>query len=324
MFRFALALYAGLLLATSTSAQCHVTRPTNPPFVPPAGYAFKTPNPAYFQHGTDDLWTDLLVDGKWGAFGKEGDSWVYVTKLVYWHRGFDWRKETEPKLTVTCKRLDGDAPSVTGDHANAVFIPNRDAAGMMTLLTVPTLGCWEITARYEGHELSYVVSVEPKPAALTTEELELYGDFLDFFLGTRDVPIGFTPRWSGNDRASLAASTVPLIPPPGDKDGCLLGVGFKVSEAASQFTHEFPASIAEGRPVSLVGPNGIGPTDRHGGVLVLSEIGFDDDHRFAVFTWELSWSGPTDGFYSQGGTLVFRKADGKWVPSDKACGFWIT
>jgi hypothetical protein len=163
MFRSALTLCASLLLATLSSAQCRVTRPPNPPFFPPAAYAFKTPNPSFFPYGSDALWTELQRDGTWFAFGKEGDGWVYQNKITFWHRGFDWRKD-KPSVTVTGKRLDGDAPTVTAAHANAVFLPNRDAAGMMTLLAVPTLGCWEITARYEGHELSFVVSVEPKPA----------------------------------------------------------------------------------------------------------------------------------------------------------------
>jgi hypothetical protein len=324
MIRSSFVLCASLALAAVCSAQCPITRPPDPPFVPPAAYAFKVRNSSFFPYGTDELWTELQVDGKWVAFGKEGDGWVYQNKLTFWHRGFDWRKNENPKLTVTGKRLDGDAPKVTVDHANAVFIPSKEAAGMMTLFAVPTLGCWEITARYEGHELSFVVSVEPEPAPMTTEELELYGIFLDSFFGTKHPPIGFTPRWSGSDRASLAASTVPLILPSGDKDGCLRGAGFEVSEAASQPRHEFPASITEGRAIYRVDPNEIGATDRQAGVLSLSEIGFDDDHRFAVFTWAVIQASPAGGFYMEGGTLVFRKADGKWVPNDKACGFWIT
>jgi hypothetical protein len=161
MFRSSLGLCAVLLLTTISSAQCRVTRPANPPFVPPPAYAFKVPNPSFFPYGTDELWTELLVDGKWVAFGKDSDAWVYQNKLTFWHRGFDWRKD-EPKLTVTAKRLDGEAPAVTAAHANAVFIPNKEAAGMMTLIAIPTLGCWQITAHYQGHDLSYVVSVDAK------------------------------------------------------------------------------------------------------------------------------------------------------------------
>ena len=84
----------------------------------------------------------------------------YRTKLVYWRRGFDWRKEPEPHLMVTAKRLDRDARSVAAEQAHAVFVPGPRSA-MMTAIDIPTAGCWEVTAHYRGHTLSFVVSVEP-------------------------------------------------------------------------------------------------------------------------------------------------------------------
>jgi hypothetical protein len=84
----------------------------------------------------------------------------YFTKLVFWRRGFDWRKEPEPKLIITAKRLDGEAPSVAVAHANAVFVTSNKPA-MMTGIDIPTAGCWEITAHYKGHTLTFIVSVEP-------------------------------------------------------------------------------------------------------------------------------------------------------------------
>jgi hypothetical protein len=313
MFRSSLALCAVLLLGTLTSAQCRVTRPTYPPFVPPARYAFKIPNPSLFAYGNDGLWTELQRDGRWFAFGKERDGWVYETKLTFWHRGFDWRKD-KPALTVTAKRLDVDTAPVTADHANSVFLPNREAAGMMTLLAVPTLGCWEITAHYESNELSFVVSVEPKPAPMTAEELELYGAFLDSFVGTHGE---FA-------RSSLAVITEPLILDHGDVDDCTQAIGFKISKTSDQAAHEFPASITEGRPVYLVDPSGVGAPDRQEGVMSLSRISFDDDHQFAVFTWRFVQAGASGLFYMQGGTLVFRKTAGKWSRSNQTCLGWIT
>ena len=314
MIRSSFTLCAGLLVATVCSAQCPITRPPDPPFVPPAAYAFKVRNSSFFPYGTDELWTELQVDGKWVAFGKEGDGWVYQNKLTFWHRGFDWRKNENLKLTVTGKRLDGDAPKVTVDHANAVFIPSKEAAGMMTLFAVSTLGCWEITARYEGHELSFVVSVEPEPTPVTAEELELYGDFLDSFVGAQ----GRLPR------ASLSLSTVPLTLIDGNKDECSLEIGFKISDDPNKSGHEFPASFTGGRPIYLVDPNGANATDMRPGMLRLSEVGFDDDHRFAAFTFELDRAGMSGFIFREGGTLVFRKIDGKWTRSERTCNGWIT
>jgi hypothetical protein len=140
------------------------TRRPYPPFVPPIQYPPGEPASGVFWYGTDELWTALSVDGKWkmGNYGKDS---VYTTKLVFWGRGFDWRKEYEPKLIVTGTRLDGDAPSIAIAHANAAFVPGDRPGmmppGMMTGLEVPTAGCWELTAHYRGHTLTFVVSVEP-------------------------------------------------------------------------------------------------------------------------------------------------------------------
>jgi hypothetical protein len=106
-------------------------------------------------------------------------------------------------------------------------------------------------------------------------------NFLDSFLGTsgESTPISFSDR------------TAPLILNPLDKDGCLQGIGFKISGAATQTTHLLPASIGDRRPIDLVDPNTHNAKDLQSGLLTISEIGFDDSHRFAVFTFKLVRSG---------------------------------
>jgi hypothetical protein len=161
MLRYSLTIILLLFAGPLASGQCLTTLPPNPLFVPPVPYPPAAPK-STFWFGSDDLWTALEFGGKWTAYAKEESGWVFQTKLVFWQRGFDWRKETEPNLIVTGKRLDGDAPRVAVAHANAVFLPSRDAAGVMTLISIPKPGCWEITAHYKGHDLSFVVSVEPE------------------------------------------------------------------------------------------------------------------------------------------------------------------
>ena len=117
----------------------------------------------------------------------------------------------------------------------------------------------------------------------------------------------------------LSAITVPLALPPGDMDGCLKGIGFQVSEVEYQAKHKFPPDITHGRPISLLAPIGLSEAERQAGVLSLSNIGFDEDRQFAVFTFQYS-----QGAYMEGGTLVFRKVGGKWTLSDHACGIWMT
>jgi len=157
MLRYLFVVLAGLLFPVLSSAQCLTTPPPNPPFVPP----LKNPSSAIgsntFWYGTDALWTSLSLDGKW-TFQNSVPA-PYPTKLVFWRRGFDWRKELEPKLIITGKRLDGDAPSIAEAHANAALFGAGDA--MITAIDIPTAGCWELTAHYGGHTLSFIELVEP-------------------------------------------------------------------------------------------------------------------------------------------------------------------
>jgi hypothetical protein len=159
MLRYLLAVMAALLLPMVSSAQCLTTLPPNPPFVPPITYPSGGLAAGMFWYGTDALWTSLSFDGKWKA-AKDGKAFE---KLVFWRRGFDWRKEIEPELIVTGKRLDGEAPSIAVAHASAVFVTDKPGympPGMMTGIDIPTVGCWEITAHYGGHTLTFIISVE--------------------------------------------------------------------------------------------------------------------------------------------------------------------
>lgn len=136
---------------------CLITLPPNPPFVPPAPYLRDVTDDAFW-YGTEALWTSLSINGKWGGLHNDEG---YRSKLFFWVKGYDWRKEPEPELIVTGRRLDGDAPDLAVAHANNAFLGSRDAAAMVTAFEIPTVGCWELTAHYRGHRLTWVVLVEP-------------------------------------------------------------------------------------------------------------------------------------------------------------------
>ena len=112
-----------------------------------------------FWYGADALWTDLSINGKWEMRNNVANGKGYTTKLTFWSRDFDSSKELEPKLIVTGKRLDGDAPSVAVVRANAVFVTGPMPAAMITGIDIPTAGCWELMAHYKGHALTFIVSV---------------------------------------------------------------------------------------------------------------------------------------------------------------------
>jgi hypothetical protein len=156
---YLVAVLATLLIPVLASAQCRTTPAPNPTFVPPASYPSKAAE-KMFWYGTDALWTAVDDDGTWSMRGNVLKGKGYRTKLVYWGRGFDGRTEAEPKLVVTARRIDSEVPSVTAGHASAVFVPGS-TPGMMTVIDIPTTGCWEITGVYRGHTLAFTVSVIP-------------------------------------------------------------------------------------------------------------------------------------------------------------------
>jgi hypothetical protein len=158
MVRSLFVVVAGLVLPWVGLAQCVTTVAPVPAFVPRAPYAARAPEGGFW-YGSDALWTTLSVDGKWHMEGNVLHGKGYRTKLVYWRRGFDWWTEPEPKLVVTARRLDGDAPPVTVQRAHGVLLPEHTSA-MMTLIDVPVAGCWQVTGRYEGQVVRFVVSVE--------------------------------------------------------------------------------------------------------------------------------------------------------------------
>jgi hypothetical protein len=85
---------------------------------------------------------------------------AYRTKLTYWQKGFDWRRDA-PELIVTAKRLDRNAPPVTAPAAHSVFVTGSAPSAMMTTIDIPASGCWEISAKYHDQKLSFVVAVQP-------------------------------------------------------------------------------------------------------------------------------------------------------------------
>ncbi len=131
-----------------------MTQPPTPAFVPPAPHE-PTPRPIYgdtFWYGNDKLWTRLPVDGTWR---------ILRDKSFWWRVGHNNVTEPEPPLTLTGRRLDAEAPTFTSDRATSASAADIGMA-MLTMVDLPTAGCWEITARYEeATELTFVVWVDP-------------------------------------------------------------------------------------------------------------------------------------------------------------------
>lgn len=146
-----------LLMPVFTSAQCLTTLPPNPQFVPPKPYPQDAPTGAFW-YGTESLWTSLSANGEWGGLHNDKG---YRQKVFFWSKGYDARKEPKPKLIITGRRLDGDSPSVAVADASNAFLSNGSPPAMVMAFEIPTAGCWELTAHYGGHTLTFVTSVKP-------------------------------------------------------------------------------------------------------------------------------------------------------------------
>lgn len=144
--------------AAPNPAACPVTQPSASPFVPPPPYSPDAPYQGEFWYGTEVLWTLLSTDGTWRQLPQ--NKGVYTQKTFWWKKGYDWRTEPTPSLTVTGKRLDGSAPPLEASVATNGYHDDLKSF-MLVGVDLPTAGCWEITGHSEGHDLSFVVWIEP-------------------------------------------------------------------------------------------------------------------------------------------------------------------
>lgn len=144
--------------ATAVPETCPVTKPyQGSTFIPPAPYPAKT-DPTSFWFGSDRLWTSLPKEGMWKLGHYAPDDPTFGQKLAFWRQGIVADGVSPVDLNLTGKRLDSPAPPLKSDEPHAVWTEqDRSHAFIMTGISFPTMGCWEITAGYQGDELSFVV-----------------------------------------------------------------------------------------------------------------------------------------------------------------------
>ena len=135
-----------------------MTVPQDPAFVPPAPYdllGFQ----GYFWFGSSSLWTVIPDDGVWSELPYNA-SVGYTQKILWWRDGYSARNESQPNLTVTGTRLDGDKQSIRASGATNA-IANDIGQAMLVGMDFPAPGCWKITGKYKDAEMSFVVWVAP-------------------------------------------------------------------------------------------------------------------------------------------------------------------
>ena len=146
---------------------CLVTKPGDQPFVPPPEYPKKL-SKDYFWYGTDRLWLSLPTSGTWFGLGHyTPQDPTFRQKIMWWRNGLDLHADLRGKFKITGKRLDSDAPPLQSDPISGVsggVFENGIIKGppfIMSGVNFPTLGCWEVTGRFEEDELTFVIWIAP-------------------------------------------------------------------------------------------------------------------------------------------------------------------
>lgn len=109
-------------------------------------------------YGSETLAVILRPEGIWRGMGPEHN---YRDKLFWWSFGFE--PGLESNLNVSAKNLTdpsakADISAPTGAHS-----PSLGGSTMLVAVEFSSAGCWEITGRYLGQTLSFVVEVRSDP-----------------------------------------------------------------------------------------------------------------------------------------------------------------
>ncbi|HWB86465.1 MAG TPA: hypothetical protein VG675_20150 [Bryobacteraceae bacterium] len=131
---------------------CPITTRPDTVFAPPLPFAFDSSQGGFY-FGTRKIWAYLQNSPVFqGA----------MQKIPWWIPGFDALAEPRPPLSMTLERLDESAPIVvTSGNAGGSWIPDKPSYGyfIMTGVKFPSEGCWQVTGRYNGAELSFTYLV---------------------------------------------------------------------------------------------------------------------------------------------------------------------
>jgi hypothetical protein len=138
-------------IVNSKHPNCPVTLPPKTAFVPPKPWPAQPPGADDFWFGDRGLWTALPSDGSWPqlALGE---------KFFWWSEEFDVSEDETPDLTVTARRLDGEASSLNVLGATNAYHESFVWA-MLIGVELASPGCWELTGQYNDHQLTFVLWV---------------------------------------------------------------------------------------------------------------------------------------------------------------------
>lgn len=156
---------------TAVPATCPVTLPSEPAFIPPGPYPQAPPSaPRSFWHGTSGLWTMLDTTGIYHGLALPSPTQpggiITRNKVFWWTPGFHpmWNPATQRHFKVDARRLDGEAPKFARPWVTNAHVPEWGGWSLLTMVELPTVGCWEVTGTLGGDSVSFVVWVAPPRA----------------------------------------------------------------------------------------------------------------------------------------------------------------
>jgi len=103
-------------------------------------------------YGSESFAVQLPPDGTWPTTSPGA---LIAVKLFWWSSGF--KPGMESNLTVTLRELNGRPVNAVVSRPTSAGAKSLGGWTMLTGIDFPDAGCWEITGRYLGQELKFVV-----------------------------------------------------------------------------------------------------------------------------------------------------------------------
>jgi hypothetical protein len=135
---------------TPPPGACAVT-PPNRAAIPPAVAVKAGIIANEYTYGNGTIWTSLWPDGT-VIFRKNGPGFVLQDGSL--QMKYLWVLATDGPLRLSGRRLDAAAPPLKSD-----FVPAIGRGFQPSYVIFPTAGCWEVTAKANGSELTFVTKV---------------------------------------------------------------------------------------------------------------------------------------------------------------------
>ena len=145
------------LVVAARGAGAEAASSCAPTVVPSRRFAEPSPSSvSRFWYGSEALAVLLSRSGTWQGMGP---SHNYRSKLFWWRQGYSGATESRPELSVSARRLDGEAPPALVSSATNAYHKDFGGWAMLVMVEFPAGGCWEVTGLYKGETLSFVVQV---------------------------------------------------------------------------------------------------------------------------------------------------------------------